>query len=118
MVLACDGIWNFMTSEEVVEFVRKRIAEKKDKLSGICEELFTNCLAPNTAGDGTGCDNMTTVIVQFKQIVQQTDDQAPNNRKRAASPVSAVSSDNKLHERMKTGDEDNDAVAVIEPTTS
>ncbi|KAG4076919.1 hypothetical protein HA402_015906 [Bradysia odoriphaga] len=118
MVLACDGIWNFMTSEEVVEFVRKRIAEKKDKLSGICEELFTNCLAPNTAGDGTGCDNMTAVIVQFKQIVQQTDDQAPNNRKRAASPVSAVSSDNELHKRMKTGDEDNDAVAVIEPTTS
>ncbi|KAG4071622.1 hypothetical protein HA402_011776 [Bradysia odoriphaga] len=108
-----------MTSLEVVKFVRKRIAEKKDKLSGICEELFTNCLAPNTAGDGTGCDNMTAVIVQFKQIVQQTDDQAPNNRKRAASPVSAVSaSDNELHKRMKTGDEDNDAVVVIEPTTS
>lgn len=39
MVLACDGIWNFMTSEEVVEFVRKRIVEKKGKLSGICEEV-------------------------------------------------------------------------------
>lgn len=39
MVLACDGIWNFMTSEEVVEFVRKRLAEKKDNLSSICEEV-------------------------------------------------------------------------------
>lgn len=83
-------------------------------------QLFTNCLAPNTAGDGTGCDNMTAVIVQFKQIFQQTDDQAPNSRKRAASPV-PVSSDNDHHKRLKTSDEDNDAVAVlesIEPTTS
>lgn len=39
MVLACDGIWNFMTSEEVVEFVRKRLAEKKGNLSSICEEV-------------------------------------------------------------------------------
>jgi len=23
-------------------------------------------LAPNTCGDGTGCDNMTAIIVQFK----------------------------------------------------
>lgn len=39
MVLACDGIWNFMTSEEVVEFVRKRLAENRDNLSSICEEV-------------------------------------------------------------------------------
>ncbi len=43
MVLACDGIWNFMSSEEVVEFVRKRIAEKKDNLSRICEEVRLLC---------------------------------------------------------------------------
>lgn len=83
----------------------------------IVEQLFTNCLAPNTAGDGTGCDNMTAVIVQFKKIVQQTDDQLLNSRKRAASPVS-VSPDNELHKRLKANDEDNDAVAVIEPTSS
>lgn len=80
-------------------------------------QLFINCLAPNTAGDGTGCDNMTAVIVQFKKIHQLTDDQVPTSRKRVASPVS-VSSDNELHKRLKTSDEDNDAVAVIEPTSS
>lgn len=41
MILACDGIWNFMTSEEVVEFVRKRLSEKREKLSSICEEVGT-----------------------------------------------------------------------------
>ncbi len=24
-----------------------------------------HCLAPNTCGDGTGCDNMTAIIVKF-----------------------------------------------------
>jgi protein phosphatase 1G len=39
MVLACDGIWNFMSSQEVVDFVRLRIEEGQTKLSQICEEV-------------------------------------------------------------------------------
>ena len=30
-------------------------------------QLFDYCLSPDTTGDGTGCDNMTAVIVQFKK---------------------------------------------------
>jgi len=67
MVLACDGIWNSMSSQEVVDFVRPRIKEGK-KLSKICDELFFHCLAPNTDGDGTGCDNMTCIIVKFEKL--------------------------------------------------
>ncbi|CAF2334493.1 unnamed protein product [Rotaria sp. Silwood2] len=63
MVIACDGIWNFMSSQDVVDFVRARL--EKRTLSQICEELFMHCLAPNTSGDGTGCDNMTAIIVKF-----------------------------------------------------
>lgn len=66
MVLACDGIWNYMTSEQVVQFVQERINRPGMQLSTICEELFDHCLAPHTRGDGTGCDNMTAIIVQFK----------------------------------------------------
>ena len=40
MILACDGIWNSMSSEEVVEFVNERIqGTDEDKLSSICEEV-------------------------------------------------------------------------------
>lgn len=67
MILACDGIWNFMSSEEVVQFVRERLQDPNKKVSQVCEELFDKCLAPNTLGDGTGCDNMTAVIVRFKE---------------------------------------------------
>lgn len=38
IVLACDGIWNSMTSHEVVDFIRPKI-QKNQKLSSICEEV-------------------------------------------------------------------------------
>lgn len=40
MILACDGIWNSLTSEEVVEFVRSRILKGETKMSAICEEVI------------------------------------------------------------------------------
>lgn len=39
LVLACDGIWNFMSSQEVVDFVRSRLQKNPSKLSTICEEV-------------------------------------------------------------------------------
>merc|ERR1712241_878572 len=75
MILACDGIWNFMSSQEVVDYVHQKIdSTPQDKLSSICEELFEHCLAPDTLGDGTGCDNMTAVIIKFKQDFKQVTD--------------------------------------------
>jgi len=75
MILACDGIWNFMSSQEVVDYIQERIEDCPDnKLSGICEELFEHCLAPDTLGDGTGCDNMTAVIVRFKPTLADRKD--------------------------------------------
>jgi Serine/threonine protein phosphatase len=38
IVIACDGIWNSLSSQEVVDFVRERIG-KQEKLSDICEEV-------------------------------------------------------------------------------
>ncbi|XP_024878511.1 probable protein phosphatase 2C T23F11.1 [Temnothorax curvispinosus] len=73
IVLACDGIWDVMTSEEVVQFVRPRLAHKigNEETSNftihpeeICEELLNCCLAPD-ALMGTGCDNMTVILVCF-----------------------------------------------------
>lgn len=91
MVLACDGIWNFMSSQEVVDFVRPRILDGQTKLSQICEELFDHCLAPNTLGDGTGCDNMTAVIVQFRPDLMNQNER--KSLKRSASPVMETSID-------------------------
>lgn len=39
MVLACDGIWNSLSSQQVVEFVIPRVKRHQDQLSRICEEV-------------------------------------------------------------------------------
>ena len=39
MVLACDGIWNSMSSQEVVDFVAERIAKAPLNISSVCEEV-------------------------------------------------------------------------------
>lgn len=62
LILACDGIWDCMDSQEVVEFVRRGIAEKQD-LVYICENIMGHCLAPASDLSGIGCDNMTMMIV-------------------------------------------------------
>ena len=81
----CEGIWECLSSQQVVDFVRLKISEGKE-LREICENLCDFCLAPDTEppphkrgcscqqceGDydenaanetGIGCDNMTVVIV-------------------------------------------------------
>ncbi|KAL5107012.1 hypothetical protein TcWFU_007699 [Taenia crassiceps] len=112
VVIACDGIWNAMNSQAVVDFVYDRLhpefssvlpnsngggsetattittaensenkKEEKEEaatasidrsspafLAKICEELFDTCLASNTMGDGTGCDNMTCIILRFDNL--------------------------------------------------
>jgi len=37
MIIACDGIWNFMSSQDAVDFVRVRLEKKS--LAQICEEV-------------------------------------------------------------------------------
>ncbi|OBZ86103.1 Protein phosphatase 2C 2 [Choanephora cucurbitarum] len=64
MVLACDGIWDCLTNQEVVNFVRKHVANHVP-LREICEKLMDSCLAESAGNGGIGCDNMTVEIVAF-----------------------------------------------------
>lgn len=66
IVLACDGIWDVMTNDEVVAFVRQNIAAGVDP-EDICESIMMQCLAPDCQMAGLGCDNMTVVIVCLLQ---------------------------------------------------
>ncbi|KAI5595849.1 hypothetical protein POPTR_003G183800v4 [Populus trichocarpa] len=68
LVLACDGIWDCMSSQQLVDYVREQL-NTETKLSAICGRVFHRCLAPDTNG-GEGCDNMTMILVQFKKPVE------------------------------------------------
>lgn len=63
LVLACDGIWDVLSSEEVVEFVVSRLEQEMEP-GLICEELTTRCLATDYELV-IGCDNMTVLLICY-----------------------------------------------------
>lgn len=58
LVLACDGIWDVMTNEELCDFVRDRM-RLTDNLVAICNYVIDTCLSKGSR------DNMSVVIVAF-----------------------------------------------------
>ena len=88
LVLACDGIWDCMSSQQLVDYVREQL-NTETKLSTVCERVFDRCLAP-TAG-GEGCDNMTMILIQFKGRVDATP--AEDRQESSDQPVEAAEAD-------------------------
>ncbi|KAH9715880.1 putative protein phosphatase 2C 60 [Citrus sinensis] len=95
LVIACDGIWDCLSSQELVDFVRDQLTNET-KLSVICEKVFDRCLAPSAGGEG--CDNMTMILVQFKN--------ASNNGPSAAEQPPSSDQQSKLAS-SSTGTESN-----------
>ncbi|ORY96350.1 phosphatase 2C-domain-containing protein [Syncephalastrum racemosum] len=103
-VIACDGIWDCMTNQEVADFVRAQIKEGYP-LKTICENLMDECLADESDVGGVGCDNMTVIIVgllQGKSVeawyrwLGKPDDQpvASPKSKETSSPVNEAETKN------------------------
>jgi len=64
LVIGCDGIWECLTNQQIVEFLRERLDENKSPAKAV-EELLDNIVAPDTS-TGVGCDNMTCILVLLK----------------------------------------------------
>ncbi|PCH34485.1 protein serine/threonine phosphatase 2C, partial [Wolfiporia cocos MD-104 SS10] len=62
LVVACDGIWECLGSQKVVNAVRLLVSEGNE-LSEVCERICDLCLAPGTRGYDYGFDNMTIIVV-------------------------------------------------------
>ena len=61
--------------------------------------MFEFCLAPDTSGDGTGCDNMTGIIIKFDKIFKTAT--AGSAIKRPAAEISKDSSEESLPDTKK-----------------
>lgn len=66
LLIGCDGIWETIPAEQICRLVADKIAKNPNpNLIETCELLLDKLIAKDTH-EGTGCDNMSLIIVQFK----------------------------------------------------
>ncbi|KAI6657032.1 Phosphatase 2C gamma [Oopsacas minuta] len=105
ILLACDGIFNVMDNQEAITFVQNRLdkinlsKEGPSALARICEELCQGCLADDTNNDGSGCDNMTAIIVV--PDISSSDSKPNSNSNSSRKRKSSDSTDSS--KRLKSG---------------
>jgi len=58
LVLACDGVWDVMSNEEICSFIGHRM-RVHDNLETICNEVIDTCLYKGSR------DNMSIIIIAF-----------------------------------------------------
>lgn len=67
LVLGCDGIWDCLTNEKAVEYVRTRIDFRTPTQIGA--EMLSDIISEDPRStQGIGGDNMTIMIVDLKPL--------------------------------------------------
>ena len=65
IIIGCDGIWDCLTNEKAVEYVRDRIGTKTPAEIGT--EMLDEILSDDPrASQGIGGDNMTVMIIDLQ----------------------------------------------------
>lgn len=84
LVLACDGIWDCLTPNELIKSIRHLISLGKN-LEEVIEIILDRCINMADAATGVGFDNMTMLIVPLFAIT-------PTASSKASVVVSDVAS--------------------------
>lgn len=64
LIIACDGIWDCLTSQQAVDEFGELLNKKRENISTSIEDVFDKIIASDVASSGgIGCDNMTCVVI-------------------------------------------------------
>ena len=63
--------------------------------------MFDFCLSPDTSGDGTGCDNMTCIVIVFNNKYKQAEPGVPMKRRASAEVESTDADDTSQAKKAK-----------------
>ncbi len=100
LVLACDGIWDVLTNDDVAAFVLARTHEGVDNIGVLAETLIDEGLARNSR------DNMSAVIVAMPAAPRPTPDLIEAYRVRAAADKARADAAAAAGGNMNDGDDD------------
>lgn len=65
LIIACDGIWDCLTSQEAVNYIAN-LLPTMEKLTDPIESMFTTIVASDVqSSGGIGTDNMTAIVIKF-----------------------------------------------------
>ena len=70
VVIACDGIWDCLTSQECGDLMVKSVKARKAGQSSakVVEDMFDQIICKDVHApdcDGSGTDNMTCILIEF-----------------------------------------------------
>lgn len=67
IVLACDGVWDVMSNQDICDFIKPRL-EKGMDLKEVAADVLEHCCSEDPQKtDGLGTDNMTVIIVKLNE---------------------------------------------------
>jgi len=95
LIMACDGIWDVMSNEDAVKFVRKKLKETTD-VSKVCENLIDRCLELGSK------DNMSVIVVVFKPFLEEQGEKQQPLEKQGESTESLKSNNSDEKEKEKS----------------
>lgn len=121
IVLGCDGIWDCVTNQECVEFVRTGLAQQiqtdcpstsedtvlSPRISAVCERLLDKCLSPSAAF-AIGCDNMSVTVVCLTKALPKLQQLASQLPCSSSSTVAATSGESSGSSSSSMDDDNGD----------